>query len=553
MVNPKMRQMIVFSTKYSLTLPTQSLLFIEKILTEGEVPQEEWSDGLELWAKEYLRGEDPNPLISLPSLQKAYDSLSAKTSALEDADDLLGDDQDFHIDIDIDIDPEEVTVDSHFRVVGAFEMPGWRFDNVKGTFGLPNHRPAIGGPAISRSMYLRERWALVRQIVLRNENFTPPAVGGHDRANYLKLTSTRNLLGRQGQLFLLFGMLSRDPEGRLCLEDGEGTVVLDMEDAEPGEGLFTENCLVLIEGEYTAEETIKVLAMGHPPSERRDAARAIFGHVDFLGVGATSLKEEAKLQRISQAHEDLSIVVLSDVWLDHPKTIPALKRMFEGYGQAEFRPYAFVLCGNFSMKGWMGAGSMNAYIAGFKALAEAIAGFPTLSQHSQFIFIPGPTDPWSSSTLPRPPIPDSFVEPIRAKVPKATFTSNPARLKYFDQEIVIFREDLMGRMLRNIVQIKDGTEGANMKRYLVQTILDQTHLSPLPIQVRPTIWEWDHALRLYPMPTTVILADKYERYDLTYEGCHVFNPGSFVGNSFEWSVYYPATGKSESSALPEEE
>jgi DNA polymerase epsilon subunit 2 len=39
------------------------------------------------------------------------------------------------------------------------------------------------------------------------------------------------LLGRQGQLFLLFGMLSRDPEGRLCLEDGEGTVVLDMEDA----------------------------------------------------------------------------------------------------------------------------------------------------------------------------------------------------------------------------------------------------------------------------------------------------------------------------------
>jgi DNA polymerase epsilon subunit 2 len=164
------------------------------------------------------------------------------------------------------------------------------------------------------------------------------------------------------------------------------------------------------------------------------------------------------------------------------------------------------------------------YSAGFKALAEAIAAFPTLSQHSQFIFIPGPTDPWSSSTLPRPPIPDSFVEPIRAKVPKAIFTSNPARLKYFDQEIVIFREDLMGRMLRNIVQIKDGTEGANMKRYvgvrsvsigaasadvrpvslqLVQTILDQTHLSPLPIQVRPTIWEWDHALRLYPMPTTV--------------------------------------------------
>jgi len=54
---------------------------------------------------------------------------------------------------------------------------------------------------------------------------------GHDRANYLKLTSTRNLLGRAGQLFLLFGMLSRDPQGKLCLEDGDGRVVLDMEDA----------------------------------------------------------------------------------------------------------------------------------------------------------------------------------------------------------------------------------------------------------------------------------------------------------------------------------
>jgi DNA polymerase epsilon subunit 2 len=71
-------------------------------------------------------------------------------------------------------------------------------------------------------------------------------------------------------------MLSRDPEGRLCLEDGEGTVVLDMTDAVPGEGLYTEGCMVLIEGEYTVEETVKVLAMGHPPSEKRDAARWVW-------------------------------------------------------------------------------------------------------------------------------------------------------------------------------------------------------------------------------------------------------------------------------------
>lgn len=90
---------------------------------------------------------------------------------------------------------------------------------------------------------MRERWGIIRevsssyvlkltcQIINRNENFTPPAIGGHDRSSYMKLTSTQNLLGRAGQLFLLFGMLSRNPEGKLTLEDSDGRVVLDMEDA----------------------------------------------------------------------------------------------------------------------------------------------------------------------------------------------------------------------------------------------------------------------------------------------------------------------------------
>lgn len=40
--------------------------------------------------------------------------------------------------------------------------------------------------------------------------------------------------------------------------------------------MFTEGCMVLIEGEYTIEETVRVLAMGHPPSEKRDIARSAF-------------------------------------------------------------------------------------------------------------------------------------------------------------------------------------------------------------------------------------------------------------------------------------
>lgn len=102
---------------------------------------------------------------------------------------------------------------------------------------------------------------------------------------------------------------------------------------------------------------------------------------------------------------------------------------------------------------------------------------------------------------------------------------------------------------------------------LVQTVLDQAHLAPLPLTVRPVLWDYDHALRLYPMPTTVsvpspppnrhlegptrctdlsaplvaqlVLADSFEPYKLVYERCLVFNPGSFNRRRFGWSTYHP--------------
>lgn len=43
----------------------------------------------------------------------------------------------------------------------------------------------------------------------------------------LKLRSTKQLLGRAGERFLLFGMLSHSKEGKLCLEDEDGPVELD--------------------------------------------------------------------------------------------------------------------------------------------------------------------------------------------------------------------------------------------------------------------------------------------------------------------------------------
>jgi hypothetical protein len=42
-----------------------------------------------------------------------------------------------------------------------------------------------------------------------------------------QLKSTKQLLGRFGERFLLLGMLAYNKEGKLCLEDADGSVELD--------------------------------------------------------------------------------------------------------------------------------------------------------------------------------------------------------------------------------------------------------------------------------------------------------------------------------------
>lgn len=51
----------------------------------------------------------------------------------------------------------------------------------------------------------------------------------------------------------------------------------------------------------------------------------------------------------------------------------------------------------------------------------------------------------------RPGIPSSFLGDFPKKVPNAIFTSNPCRIQYCSQEIVVFREDIISKMCRNSI------------------------------------------------------------------------------------------------------
>jgi DNA polymerase epsilon subunit 2 len=108
------------------------------------------------------------------------------------------------------------------------------------------------------------------------------------------------------------------------------------------------------------------------------------------------------------------------------------------------------------------------------------------------------------NALPRRPIPELFTKELRKKVAHVTFASNPCRLRFYTQEIVLFREDLLRKMQRNaVLPPKTDEDSPELTEQLVDSILDQGHLCPLPLHVKPIYWELDYTLRLSPLPHLV--------------------------------------------------
>ncbi|PGH11227.1 hypothetical protein AJ80_07232 [Polytolypa hystricis UAMH7299] len=361
------------------------------------------------------------------------------------------------------------------------------------------------------------------------------------------------------------------------------------------------------------------LSIAGPPCERRDATLGIggqkddrsldleggFGLVDFLGVGseraqgARMRQIETECLRINHGEDkgtvQNSVVIMSDIFLDMPQTTTALRNVFGHYSSNSDTklPTLFILIGNFvehaAVAGGGGGGSIE-YKECFDLLASVLSEYPRLLVESSFVFVPGDNDPWPSSysagsvtAVPREPIPDLFtsrvkrtfknahnskVSDVREPTNTAIWVSNPARISIFGpvQELVVFRDDISGRLRRTSLVLSDEIEpqpsqpgddnvlehdvdpenvqdssirrpqprnaleaGIRASRKLVKTILDQGNLSPFPLNARPVLWDYAASLDLYPLPTAMILADsEADPFVVTYEGCHVMNPGKLV-------------------------
>jgi DNA polymerase epsilon subunit 2 len=163
-------------------------------------------------------------------------------------------------------------------------------------------------------------------------------------------------------------------------------------------------------------------------------------------------------------------------------------------------------------------------------------------------------------------------EKTKGKKGEVIWTSNPSRLTWFGVkgEMAILRDDVAGRLQRTSIRfnkpdvdIDDDLPFAQPEeldleapdamdidlpaappnhnrqqpeqldldtqtaRSLTRTILSQSHLSPFPLSARPLHWDFAHTLNLYPLPSTLVLADsEAPAFVVKYCGCTVLNPGS---------------------------
>ncbi|KAF3975992.1 hypothetical protein CMV_000780 [Castanea mollissima] len=396
---------------------------------------------------------------------------------------------------------------SAIRVVDAFFVPKFRYDPIKKIFYEHSGSLAIHGEASAKAALYRDRFLLLFQRLARDHHFSKPAF------------------------------------------DTEISHVGSCEEYKITTGFFSENTIVVAEGEMLLEGIFQVITCGFPPLEDRDKSlKSLAGH-DFFGGGILTKEETLRLAEFEKRAVNDMFVILSDIWLDNEEVMGKLEIVLDGFESVEVVPSLFVFMGNFcSHPCNLSFHSFSSLRSQFGKLGQLIAAHPRLKEHSRFLFIPGPDDAGPSTVLPRCALPKYLTEELQKHIPNAIFSSNPCRIKFYTQEIVFFRQDLLYRMRRSCLMPPSMEETTDPFQHLVATITHQSHLCPLPLIVQPIIWNYDHCLYLYPTPHTIVLGDKSEQKAFKYTGITCFNPGSF-SNDYTFVAYRPCTQEVELSAL----
>ncbi|KAH9258528.1 hypothetical protein BASA81_003030 [Batrachochytrium salamandrivorans] len=539
-----------------------------------------------------LRGLEirPSALLAIKSVLKREPdqarALDAMANALKERISLLKSllivDEDMvkQVALALSKDEEDEEFDS-IQIVDSFSIPAVTYHPGSRSFQVQKGGRELQGGPESKSQLLRTRLAFVHQRLMRNPLFklqlrNSVHGGGIGDGETVYLTPIEQLAAGGGdskQLHQVLGVLVRIDDHRLWLEDGNGKLPLDLslEEMQAAQGFFTVGCVVIVTGHLvnlmeedggneksmggSLQHVFRVSALVMPPKEDRvdsELAHPGCGR-RMLGLPNLSSKDELRMSQMELEADGTFFVLLSDVHLDDPDTMDSLRQVFEGF--AESPPQLFVLMGNFSHKPFALTGNSEQFTSPqefgdlFDNLASLVLRTPSLlTNKTRWVFVPGSRDPSLApmQMLPRPGLPEKIAKRFTDRLPlhaRVSFTTNPCRILFYNQEICIFRNNSMSQMQHHCVLQTNG-----MDEYLVRTICNQAHLCPV-LDSKPTYLPYcESALRLFPLPHLIVLADRYDQYEWNNQGCVVMNPGSFSSDG-SFVVYLPAQEKIDFSRV----
>lgn len=412
-------------------------------------------------------------------------------------------------------------------------------------------------PFLLQVNMLAQRYDLTQQRILRHSLFRPNSLSSQS-SSHAKLTPIESLLGKKrassnqhARQHLLLGLLTQLDEGHYYLEDPTGRVRVSFAHATAVDGFFvTEQCLLLVEASFR-DDVLYVHRVGGPLLEQRQTTLSALQqqvshpHFELRTTSETAYEDPAP-----------SFVLLSDLRIDQPAVVQRLEGLlasYEAQDSLEDLPL-FVLMGSF-------AATPEDAPEAVAELIATLAKFPLLSQHAHFVIVPGSHDT-QAGVVPYSPISKGKISNRLAnKVANFHLASNPCRINWGRQgrrrEMVVFCYDLLQLFLQHHLTIQttsnkthiesrmeegvnDHTNGDDRPHVrLVKTILDQGHLVPMPTV--PKFWNYDHALRLYPLPDALVLGGDpvllSRGMDEVYGDCQVVHPGSMTQH--QYAVYRP--------------
>ncbi|KAK6198577.1 DNA-directed DNA polymerase epsilon, subunit B [Scheffersomyces amazonensis] len=507
----------ILSKKHGLNIKTDALSLLTEVISfkygfdwKGVHSQQFIEEIAKIW-----KLEDRGIFIDGPGLKQVIREINNKTesstasrSSSTETEGIVAGRSDTIVDNN-ESEEQSLNWEDFFKFINPSDQTPCKFDKQRKQFTLTPHgrhdkktlTDSLNNYLQSSIELFNNRYNLLYDRLSRNENFQKTSyssISSISRTmNHLtsEITLIKNVLGRDGSKFILFGLLSKGANDEYVLEDSSDYIELNLSQAYKTQGSFYfPGMFVIVEGIYSASGGLSsnrsdyiggcfhVSNIGHPPAERREISNENYGYPDFLGIhkqsGDMVLKVNKALRKklVSlerSLHHHKFIFLGSECNLDNFKILDGLKKFFNRLENSiiesndEDIPLALVLTGSFSSKPLTGTSSTIASVTNselykgyFDDLSTLVSQFPNVVQKVKFVLIPGKNDPWQSSYslgssnsnyFPQTSIPRLFVNRLERLLPKGhlILSWNPTRINYLSQEIVILKDELISKFKRN--------------------------------------------------------------------------------------------------------